>query len=80
MMGKIVERHLLPSNCRYFDKTFIETFFEKSCISHIFLIHCSFVLVAMGTIMQKKKKKKKNGKRKYLNDLLRNHMLNEAET
>ena len=35
-----------------------EMFFEKSCITHIFLAHCSFVLVAIETIMQKKWKKK----------------------
>ena len=72
-MGKIEKwllLLLLPSNCRYFDKTFIETFPEKSCISHIFLAHFSFLLVAMETIVQK------NGIRKYFkNYLLGKHML-----
>ena len=27
-MGKIEKWHLLPSHCRYFDKTFIEMFLE----------------------------------------------------
>ena len=39
------------------DKTFIEMFLENSCINHIFLAHCSFVLVAMGAVMQKVEKK-----------------------
>ena len=74
-MGKIEKWHLLSSNCRYFDKTFIEMFLEESCFSHIFLVHCSFVLVAIETIMQE------NGNRKYLkNYLLRNYVLCEAET
>ena len=74
-MGKIEKQCLLPSHFRYFDKTFIEMFLEKSCISHIFLAHCSFVLVAMEIIMQK------HGKRKIeKNYLLRNHMLCEAKT
>ena len=49
--------HLLPSNCRYFDKTFIEMFLVKSCFSHIYLAYCSFVLVATETMMRD------NGKR-----------------
>ena len=60
-MGNIEKRKFLPSNCRYFDKTFIEMILEKFCFSHIFLAYCSFVLVAMETIMQKK-----NGKIKFL--------------
>ena len=63
-MGKIEKQNLLPSNCRYFDKTFIEMIFKKSCFSHIFLAHCLFVLVSMETIIQK------NGKRKYLKNYL----------
>ena len=71
---------------RYFDKTFIEMFFNKSCISHIFLVHCSSVLVVIKTIMHHKAKKKninakKNRKKKILKTyLVRSHMLFEAET
>ena len=67
-MGKIEQLHLLPSIHRYFDKTFIELFPEKFCISHIFLAHCSFVLIAMEN-HNAKKKKKKNGKKKILKKL-----------
>ena len=36
------------------NKTFTgKMFLEKPCISHISLAYCSFVLVAMETIMQK---------------------------
>ena len=74
-MGKIEKQNLLPSNCRYFDKTIIEMIIEKSFFCHIFVTHCLFVLVAMETVMQK------NGKRKNLKKyLLRNHTLYEAET
>ena len=55
-MGKIEKRHLLPSNCRSFDKTLMEIFLEKSCITNIFLALYSFVLVVMETIMQKMEK------------------------
>ena len=34
----------------------MEFFLEKSCISHIFLAHCLFVLVSMETIMQNMEK------------------------
>ena len=34
-MGKIEKWHLLPSHCRYVDKTFIEMFLKKSSISFI---------------------------------------------
>ena len=72
-MGKIEKRNLLPSNCRYCEKTFKEIILEKSSFSHIFLAHCSFVLVAMETIMQK------NGK--YLkNYLFRDHTLYVTES
>ena len=37
IMGKIAKWHLLPSHCRYFDKTFTEMFLEKSWIRHIIL-------------------------------------------
>ena len=60
IMGKTEKWHLLQSHRRYFDKTFIEMFLEKSCFSHIFLAHCLFVLVAIETIMQKKKMEKAN--------------------
>ena len=53
-MEKIEKRNLLPRNCIYFDKTFIEMILEKSCFGHIFLAHYSIVLVAMETIMRKK--------------------------
>ena len=61
-MGKIEKRNLLPSNCRYFDKTFIGMILEMSCFSHIILAHCSFVQVAMVTIMQKKMEKENTQK------------------
>ena len=70
-MGKIEKQHLLPSNYRYIDKSFIEMFPEKFCISHIYLAHCSVALVAMETIMQKKKKKKMEKKILKKNYLLR---------
>ena len=71
-MKKIENRHVLPSNCRYFDKTFTEMFFEESCITHICVALCSFVLEAMKTKIQKDKKK-------YLK-IIRNHVFYEAET
>ena len=33
IMGKIEKWYLLPSHCRYFNKSFIEMFLEKSSIS-----------------------------------------------
>ena len=73
-MGKLEKRNLLPSNCRYFDNTFIEMIFEKFCFNHIFLAYCSFVLVAMETIMQNMENENTE---KYL---LRNNTLYETET
>ena len=37
----------------------LQMFLGKSGFSHIFLAHCSFVPVAIETIMQKKKKMEK---------------------
>ena len=34
-MGRIEKCHLLSSHCRYFNKTFIEMFLEKSSISYV---------------------------------------------
>ena len=79
-MGKI-EKHLLPSLSRYFDKTFAEMFLKQCSICHVIL---GLLLIFIGcdrnqnTKMQKKKKKKKKEIPK--NHLLRNHMLYEAET
>ena len=74
-MGKIEKRHLLPRNCRYFDKTFIEMFLEKSFISHIY----GLLLVCIGCHENHKEKKKgKKLLKKYY--LLRDHMVSVAET
>ena len=35
IMGRVEKWHLLPSHCRYFNKTFIEMFTEKSSISRV---------------------------------------------
>ena len=73
-MGKIEKGIYCQAIADSFHKTSVELFLEKSCNSHVFWAHCSFVLVAMETIIYKKKKK--NGKRKHIkNDLLRHHML-----
>lgn len=54
---KIEKRHLMPNNCRCFDKTLIEKFLVKSCIIHIILAHCLCVLISMETITKKWKQK-----------------------
>ena len=72
-MGKIEKRHLLPGNCRYFDKTFLELVLEKSNMSHIFLL-IAFFIDCHGNYNAK------NGKRKYLkNYLLTNYKLCVAD-
>ena len=70
-MGKIEKRNLLPSNCRYFDKTFIEMILEKSCVRHICLAHSSFVPVTMETIMQKMEKENTYAKKKWKRKILK---------
>ena len=40
IMGRIEKWHLLPSHCRYFNKTFIEVFLEKSSI---WLMYWSYI-------------------------------------
>ena len=58
VIGKIEKRHLLPSLCRYFDKTFTEMFLEKTSISFMFFGPLLILMVAMETKQEKKKKKK----------------------
>ena len=55
-MCGIEKWHLLPSHCRYFNKTFIEMIFLISLLLAVcVLVHYSYLLVAMETKMQKNK-------------------------
>ena len=58
IMGRIGKLHVLQNHCRYFNKTFIEMFLEKSSINHVYLARCSYLFVEMETKMQKLKNKK----------------------
>ena len=76
IMGKTEKCQLLQNYCRYFNKTFIECSLRNRVSALCVLAHCSYLLIAMETKMQKN-----NNDKTKINKIffLRHHRLYETE-